>query len=239
MSQDSNGLAQDEETHLKTVASHWIETDEGLKDSRHALLREAGAGVTDIYPDALAGVPAAQENAAAALCLLDSIAYQVAQDVSKEERVAQNWSGRGDRTNADALLQGPLFVLTAGTLQQRPDAHGRQLDLFAAFTDPKCGKQLLDLLLETAHCALSAEQQTQLGIGPDTEAKKLVGALNDLQWLPKIVPCDGKQHGVELGTCSRPRKSGQPPWKLIAFDMVRAVHDALARLARSIKGLLQ
>jgi hypothetical protein len=60
------------------------------------------------------------------------------------------------------------------------------------FAESKRGKQLVELLLKPVDSALTGPQQAQLGIGPNSKAKKLVSALKDLQRLPQIVARDGK-----------------------------------------------
>jgi hypothetical protein len=46
---------------------------------------------------------------------------------------------------------------------------------------------------------LTRLQQTLFGFGPDADAEKFVGALDDLQWLSKIMSGHGQQHGLKVG----------------------------------------
>jgi len=41
-------------------------------------------------------------------------------------------------------------------------------------------------------------QQTLFGFGPNAHAEKIVGALDDLQWLSKIVAGHGEEYGLKV-----------------------------------------
>jgi hypothetical protein len=69
--------------------------------------------------------------------------------------------------------------------QQGTDADRRQRQVFGLFAE-------VELFLKSVDSVLTGPQQAQFGIGPKSKAKKLVSALKDLQWLPEVVPRDGK-----------------------------------------------
>src|ERR1700730_14184283 len=72
-----------------------------------------------------ANVTATEENVAARLCALDSVADQVAQNGTKTQRVALNRGAGPGRNNAELLHLSRDFVLVSSLLQEGVDAHRR------------------------------------------------------------------------------------------------------------------
>src|SRR5258708_8812736 len=58
--------------------------------------------------------------------------------------------------------------------------------------EPNCPQQLIEQ-------PLAPLQQTLFGLGPDADAEKIVEALDDLQWLSKIMAGHGEEHGLKVG----------------------------------------
>jgi len=46
---------------------------------------------------------------------------------------------------------------------------------------------------------LAPLQHTLFGFGPDADAEKIVGALDDLQWLSQIMTGHGEEHSLKVG----------------------------------------
>jgi hypothetical protein len=66
-------------------------------------------------------------------------------------------------------------------------------------TEAKSIQQLIELPIEAIDCVLTRLQQMLFGFDPDADAEKFVGALDDLQWLSKVMPGHGQQHGLKVG----------------------------------------
>lgn len=127
MSEYSDRLAHDEESDAETIASRGIKTGEGLGHSGHLVPGDTDSGVIHVNTDALAGMTATEENAAARLSVLDGVADQVAQNCTEKHGVALNrGAGRG-RTNVEPLLLSCDFVLVSSMLQQGAYPHRRWL----------------------------------------------------------------------------------------------------------------
>src|SRR5260221_10514562 len=60
-------------------------------------------------------------------------------------------------------------------------------------------QQLVEQPIEVVDCMLAPLQQTLFGFGPDADAEKIVGALNDLQWLSQIMTGHGEEHSLKVG----------------------------------------
>jgi hypothetical protein len=58
---------------------------------------------------------------------------------------------------------------------------------------------LIELPIEPIDRVLTLLQQILLGFGPDADAEKFVGALDDLQRLSKIMAGHGEEHGLKVG----------------------------------------
>jgi hypothetical protein len=58
---------------------------------------------------------------------------------------------------------------------------------------------LIELPIEAIDCVLTPLQQMLFGFGPDADAEKFVGALDDLQWLSKIMAGHGEERGLKVG----------------------------------------
>src|ERR1700747_3144021 len=65
--------------------------------------------------------------------------------------------------------------------------------------DPNSPQHLIEQPIEVFDCMLAPQQQTLFGFGPDADAEKIVGTLDDLQWSSKIVAGHGEEHGLKVG----------------------------------------
>src|SRR5258708_33565691 len=63
--------------------------------------------------------------------------------------------------------------------------------------EPNCPQQLIEQPIEAVDCMLAPLQQTLFGLGPDADAEKIVEALDDLQWLSKIMAGHGEEPGLK------------------------------------------
>src|ERR1700747_1141578 len=66
-------------------------------------------------------------------------------------------------------------------------------------TEPNSPQQLIEQPIEAVDCMLARLPQTLFGFGPDADAEELVGALDGLQWLSKIMAGHGEEHGLKVG----------------------------------------
>jgi hypothetical protein len=82
-------------------------------------------------------------------------------------------------------------------------------------------QQLIELPVEAIDCELTHLQQILFGFGPDPDGQTFMSALDDLQWLSKIMASHGEKHGGPLGVCAachsqgywllgRPHDAGSP-----------------------------
>jgi hypothetical protein len=240
VAQNSERVAHDEETDAQTVASCGIKPGEGLEDSWNFLTRNSSARVVHIDPDSRTGVPAANKDATSRLGVLDGIADQIAQGGAEKQAIAQYGGVAGNHLDAYALAQRGLFVLAASLPQHLLDAHRRQLEAPRRFSDAQRSQDLLQLLLKPVDGVLTGPQTSQFGARSDSKCKEFVSALNDLEWLPEIVPGYGEQHRLEVRDSVRPssgrhipryrsRRASGCPETLVAFfrpDMVAHVAHA-------------
>jgi hypothetical protein len=127
MPQQTDSLAHDEEADAQTAASRWIETSEGLENSRHLVSRDADSSVVHVDADALARVTATKKNAVAGLRVFNSVADQIAQDGGEKERIAVNRGCGLDYTNADALSQCRNLAFPTNLSKQGSNRHRHQL----------------------------------------------------------------------------------------------------------------
>jgi hypothetical protein len=83
-------------------------------------------------------------------------------------------------------------------------------------------QQLIELPIEAIDRLLTPLQQILLGFGPDADAEKFVGALDDLQRLSKIMTGHGEEYGLKVGGPLRvcPACRSQGNW------LVGRPHDA-------------
>src|SRR5258707_2945495 len=65
--------------------------------------------------------------------------------------------------------------------------------------EPNCPQQLIEQPIEAVDCMLAPLQQTLFGLGPDADAEKIVEALDDLQWLSKIMAGHCEEHRLKVG----------------------------------------
>jgi hypothetical protein len=76
---------------------------------------------------------------------------------------------------------------------------GRELRALGMLTEANSIQQLIELPIEAIDRVLAPPQQILLRFGPDADAEKFVGALDDLQRLSKIMAGDGEEHGLKVG----------------------------------------
>jgi hypothetical protein len=156
-------------------------------------------------------VPAAKKDATSRLGVLDCIADQVAQGGAEKQAIAQYRGIAGNHVDAYAPAQRSLFVLTASLPQDLIDAHRRQLQAPRRFPDSQRSQDLLQLLLEPVDGVLTGPQISKFGARSDSKPKELVSALNDLEWLPEIVPGYGEQRCLEIRDFARSRGGCHAP----------------------------
>jgi hypothetical protein len=156
-------------------------------------------------------VPAAKKDATSWLVVLDCIADQVAQGGAKKQAIAQYRGIAGNHVDAYAPAQRSLFVLAAGLPQDLLDAYRRKLEASRAFADAQRSQDLLQLLLKPVDRVLTGSQMSKFGARSDFKPEEFVSALDDLEWLPEIVPGYGEQHFLEVRDPVRPGSSRQAP----------------------------
>jgi hypothetical protein len=156
-------------------------------------------------------VPAAKKDATSWLVVLDCIADQVAQGSAKKQAIAQYRGVAGNHVDAYAPAQRSLFVLAAGLPQDLLDAYRRKLKASRAFSDAQRSQDLLELLLEPVDRVLTGSQISKFGARSDSNPEEFVSALNDLEWLPEIVPGYGEQHCLEIRDFFRSRGGCHAP----------------------------
>jgi len=211
VAQNSDRLAHDEEPDAQTVTSYGIKPGECLEDLRHLFARDSNARVIHIDPDTRTEVPATKKDATSGLCVLDCIADQIAQGGAEEQAVTQYRGVAGNHMDAYALAQRSLFVLSASLPQDLMDAYWRELETPRTFSDAQRSQDLLQLLLKPVDRALAGPQTSQFGARSDSKSKEFVSALNDLKWLPEIVPGYGEQHPLEIRDFFRSRDGCHAP----------------------------
>src|SRR6266850_1313177 len=64
--------------------------------------------------------------------------------------------------------------------------------------EPNSPQQFIEQPIEAVDRMLAHLQQTLFGFGPNAHAEKIVGALDDLQWLSKIVAGHGEEYGLKV-----------------------------------------
>jgi hypothetical protein len=86
------------------------------------------------------------------------------------------------------------------------------------------------LLLEPVDRVLTGPQIPRFGVRSDSKPKEFVSALNDLEWLPEIVPGYGEQHPFKIRDCVGLRNGRHSPgcW----LRNTTAVRQLLARAWR-------
>jgi hypothetical protein len=65
--------------------------------------------------------------------------------------------------------------------------------------EPNSPQQLVKQPVKAVDCMLARLQQTLFGFCPNADAEKIVGALDGLQWLSKIMAGHGEEHGLKVG----------------------------------------
>jgi hypothetical protein len=198
VAQNSERLAHDEETDAQTVALGGVKASESLEDFRNLVTRNSSARVVHVDPDAQTGMPAANKDAASRLGVLDRIADQIAQGGAKKQAFAQYRGVTGNHMDAYALAQRSLMILAVSLPEHLMDAYRRQLKTPRTFSDAQRGQDLLQLLLKSVDRPLTGPQTSQFGARSDSKPKEFVSALNDLEWLPEIVPGYGEQHPFKI-----------------------------------------
>jgi hypothetical protein len=59
-------------------------------------------------------------------------------------------------------------------------------------------QQLIELPTEAIDCVPTRPEQILLGFRPDADAEEFVGALDNLQWLSKIMAGHSEEHGLKV-----------------------------------------
>jgi hypothetical protein len=83
--------------------------------------------------------------------------------------------------------------------KQRFERDGREFRPLGMLIEANSPQQLIELPIEAIDRVLTLLQQTLFGFGPDADAEKFVGALDDLQWLSKIMAGHGEEQGLKVG----------------------------------------
>jgi hypothetical protein len=211
VAQNSDRLAHDEEPDAQAVTPCGIKPGESLEDLRDLFASDSNARVIHIDPGTRTEVPATKKDATSGLGVLDCIADQIAQGGAEQQVVTQYRGVAGNHVDTYALAQRSLFVLPASLPQDLMDAHWRELETPRTFSDAQRGQDLLQLLPEPVDRALTGPQRSQFGARSDSKPKEFVSALNDLEWLPEIVPGYGKQHCLEIRNFFRSRGGCHAP----------------------------
>jgi hypothetical protein len=145
------------------------------------------------------------------LGVFDCIAHQIAQSGAEKQAITEYRGVVGNQMDAYSLAQRSMFVLPARLPQDPLDPHRRELQASASFSKAQRGQDLLQLLLEPVNRGLTGTQPSQFGARPDSMAKQFVSALDDLQWLAKIVASYGKLHRLEVRNPARSGSAGHAP----------------------------
>src|SRR5258708_17593787 len=199
MSEHFDGPAHDEQPDTESITPRGIKSSECLKDSRQLLTRDTDARVANVDAHVLAGTAAANENPALGFGIFDSVADQISEDAVEKQRIAHDGRASGAHTDVNPLLQGAFLIFMACLPKQRFERDGRELRLLGMLIEAKSPQQLIELPTEAIDCVLTRLQQVLFGFGPDADAETFVSALDDLQWLSKIMASHGEEHGLKVG----------------------------------------
>jgi hypothetical protein len=211
MPQNSERLPHDEETDAEALALCGVKPSERFEDSRYLLVGDSNARIVHVDPNFRAGTPATEQHATSQFGVLDCIAHQIAQGGAEKQAITEYRGVVGNRVDAYSLAQRGMFVLAARLPQDLLDPHRRELQASASFSKAQRGQDLLKLLLEPVNRALTGTQTSQFGTRPDSMTKQFMSALDDLQWLAKIVASYGEQQRLELRNPARSGTAGHAP----------------------------
>jgi hypothetical protein len=147
----------------------------------------------------LARTAAANENPAFGFSIFYSVADQISENAIEKHRIAHDGCASGAHTDVDSLLERAFLILMAGLPKQGFERDGREISFLGVFIEANSSQQLIELPIEAIDRVLAPPQQILLRFGPDADAEKFVGALDDLQRLSKIMTSHGEEHGLKLG----------------------------------------
>jgi hypothetical protein len=91
-----------------------------------------------------------------------------------------------------------MFVLAASLPQDLLYPHRHQFEAYRGLLNAHRGHELFQLFLEPVDRNLPGPQAAQLRARSNSISEAVVSALNDLEWLTKIVTGYGKQHCFEI-----------------------------------------
>jgi hypothetical protein len=162
-------------------------------------LRDTDARVANVDAHVLARPAAANENPAFGVGIFDSVIDQIPEDAIEKHRIAHDGRVSRAHTDLDPLLQCAFLIFVACLPKQRFERDGRELQLLGMLIEANSPQQLIKLAAEAIDCVLTRLQQILFGFGPNADAEKVVGVLDDLQWLPKIMTGHSEEHGLKVG----------------------------------------
>jgi hypothetical protein len=219
VAQNSDRLPHDEESDAQAVAWCGIKAGEGLEDPGHLFAGNSNTRIVHIDPDTRTGVPAAKKDPSPRLCVFDRVTDQIAQGRTKQQAIAQYRDVAGNGAEADALAQRSVCVLAASLPQDLMNAYRSQFEMPRAFLDAQRSQDLLQSCVKPVNRILTGPQTSQFGARSHPKPEQLVSALNDLEWLSKIVTRDSEQHSLEIRDRVRLRGRRHAPgyrWRSIA-----------------------
>jgi len=186
------------------------------------LTRDTDARVANVDAHVLARTATANENPAFRFGIFYSVADQIPEDAIEKHRIAHDGRASGAHTDVNPLLQRAFLIFLASLPKQRFECDGRESHLLGMLIEARSPQQLIELPIEAVDCVLTRLQQILFGFGPNADAEKFVGVLDNLQWLSKIVASHGEEHGLKVGG---------PPWVYRAchsqgYGLLGRPHDA-------------
>jgi hypothetical protein len=173
----------------------------------------------------LAPTAAANENPAFGFSIFYSVADQISENAIEKHRIAHDGRASGAHTDVDPLLKRAFLIFMVCLPKQGLERDRRELRPLGVFIEANSFQQLIELSIEAIDRVLTPLQQILLRFGPDADAEKFVGALDDLQRLSKIMAGHGEKHSLKIGgplwvcpAChsqdywllGRPRDAGSP-----------------------------
>jgi hypothetical protein len=163
------------------------------------LTRDTDTRVANVDAHVLTRTAAANENPAFGFSIFYSVADQISENAIEKHRIARDGCASGAHTDVDPLLERAFRILIAGLPKQGFECDGREMSFLGVFIEAHGSKQLIELPIEAIDRVLAPLQQILLRVGPDADAEKFVGALDDLQRLSKIMTNHGEEHGLKVG----------------------------------------
>jgi hypothetical protein len=186
------------------------------------LTRDTDARVANVDAHVLARTAAANENPAFGFGIFYGVADQILENAVEKHRIAHDGRASGAHTDVDPLLECAFLIFMACLPKQWFERNRRELRLLGMLIEANSSQQLIELPIEAIDRLLTPLQQILLGFGPDADAEKFVGALDDLQRLSKIMAGHGEEYGLKVGGPLRvcPACRSQGNW------LVGRPHDA-------------